>query len=90
MIKKPLKLLIGWILFIIGLIIAPLPMPIGQIIALVGLSVLVSESETVRIGVQKLRRKLPGLCRQLKRVRPHMPRFLKNLIDTTDPLHLGE
>ncbi|WP_417316697.1 PGPGW domain-containing protein [Emcibacter sp.] len=88
-VKRPVKLIVGWILFIAGVIIAPMPIPIGQITALVGLSLLVSESERVRIWVQKLRQRLPALCRQLTRVKPHLPGFLKKLIERTDPTHLN-
>ncbi|WP_321395324.1 PGPGW domain-containing protein [Emcibacter sp.] len=88
-VKRPVKLIVGWILFIAGLIIAPMPIPIGQITALVGLSLLVSESERVRIWVQKFRRRIPALCRQLTKAKPHLPAFLKNLIDRTDPAHLN-
>lgn len=88
-IKKPFILIIGWILFIVGLIIAPTPLPIGQIIALVGLSLLVSESEAVRIWVQKLRRRIPALCRRLTQASPHLPGFLRKLIELTDPIHLN-
>ncbi|MFC7048185.1 PGPGW domain-containing protein [Emcibacter nanhaiensis] len=89
-VKRPVKLIIGWILFIAGVIIAPMPIPIGQITALVGLSLLVSESEKVRVWVQKLRRRIPGLCRQLTKAKPHLPGFLKILIERTDPVHLNK
>jgi hypothetical protein len=47
-IKRPLKLLIGWVMLIVGIITAPIPIPIGQVIALIGLSILVSESHWVK------------------------------------------
>ena len=89
-IKRPLKLLIGWIMLIVGIITAPIPIPIGQIVALIGLSILVSESHWVKTKMQKLRRRLPIVGRQLMRLHPYMPRFLKKVIDETDPTHLAE
>ena len=88
--KRPLKLVFGWVMLIGGVIIAPLPLPIGQFIALVGLSLLVSESHWVKTKMQKLRRKLPIVGRQLVRMHPYLPKFLKKVIDDTDPIHLGE
>lgn len=88
--KRPLKLVFGWVMLIGGVIIAPLPLPIGQFIALVGLSLLVSESHWVKTKMQKLRRKLPIVGRQLVRMHPYLPKFLKKVIDDTDPVHLGE
>ena len=69
---------------------APIPIPIGQIVALIGLSILVSESQWVKTKRQQLRRRLPIIDRQLMRMHPYMPRFLKKVIDDTDPTHLAE
>ena len=89
-IKRPLKLIIGWVMLIVGIITAPIPVPIGQIVALIGLSILVSESHWVKTKMQKLRRRLPIIGRQLMRMHPYMPGFLKKVIDDTDPIHLAE
>lgn len=89
-IKRPVKIIVGWVMLIGGIIIAPFPLPIGQFIALVGLSLLVSESHWVKTKMQKLRRKVPIVGRQLQRIHPHMPKFLKKVIDDTDPTHLAE
>ena len=89
-IQRPIKLIIGWTMLIIGIITAPVPIPIGQIVALIGLSILVSESQWVKTKMQQLRRRLPIIGRQLMRMHPYMPRFLKKVIDDTDPTHLAE
>jgi len=88
-IKRPVKLVLGWILFIAGLIIAPMPIPIGQITALIGLSLLVSESRAIRRWIQILRIKWPYLSRQMKKIHPHMPKFIKKVIERTDPRFLA-
>ena len=87
-IKRPLKLVVGSVMFVVGIITAPFPLPIGQFVALIGL--LVSESHWLKTKMQKLRRRLPLIGRQLQRVHPHMPKFLKKVIDDTDPVHLAE
>ena len=89
-IKRPIKLIIGWVMLIVGIITAPIPIPIGQIVALIGLSILVSESHWVKTKMQRLRRRIPIIGRQLKLLHPYMPRFLKKVIDDTDPAHLAE
>lgn len=77
-------------MLIVGIITAPIPIPIGQLIVLIGLSILVSESHWVKTKMQKIRRRLPVIGRQLKRMHPYMPGFLKKVIDDTDPAHLAE
>ena len=79
-IKRPLKLVVGSVMFVVGIITAPFPLPIGQFVALIGLSLLVSESHWLKTKMQKLRRRLPLIGRQ----------FLKKVIDDTDPVHLAE
>ena len=87
--KKPLKLFIGTVMFVVGVITAPIPLPIGQIIALIGLSILVSESKWVKTNAQKMRRKIPIFSRQLISMHPYLPKFLKKVVDYTDPTHLA-
>ncbi len=86
--KRPIKLAVGWLFFLIGLIMAPLPLPLGQLIALIGLSLLVSESYVICMFARKLRRNFPFASRMMDRVKPYMPGFLKSTIEDTDPKHL--
>lgn len=88
--KRPIKLAVGWLLVLIGLITAPLPLPLGQLVTLVGLSLLISESYAIRMFTRKLRRNYPILNRLMDRVKPYMPAFLKSTIDETDPRHLSQ
>jgi len=89
-IRKPLKLVAGSVLFVIGIITAPAPLPIGQFFALVGLSLLISESSWIKIRIQKIRRRLPFIDQQLQRMHPYLPKFLKKVIDDTDTGNLAE
>lgn len=77
-------------MLIVGVITAPIPLPIGQFVALIGLSILVSESHWVKVKTQKLRRSIPAFCRQLTRIHPYLPKFLKKVIEETDPANLAE
>lgn len=89
-IKRPVKLAVGSLFFLTGMILAPLPLPFGQLVALIGLSLLVSESYMVRMFTRKLRRNYPALSRALSRLKPYMPGFLKSTIDETDPRYLQQ
>lgn len=83
-------LALGWFLLIFGIITAPIPLPIGQFIALIGLSILVSKSPRIQKGCQTLRRKIPMLCTGLKKLGylRYCPQFIKKVIEDTDPRHL--
>jgi len=86
--KRAMKLVIGWLFFLVGLITAPLPIPLGQLVALIGLSLLISESRMMRKFTQKIRRNYPRLDQMMEKVKPYLPAFLKNTIDETHPRHL--
>ncbi|HEC01842.1 MAG TPA: hypothetical protein ENI91_09125 [Sphingomonadales bacterium] len=87
--KRPIKLATGWLFVLIGLITAPLPLPLGQLLALVGLSLLVSESYMICMFTRKLRRKYALLNKLMDRIKPFVPGFLKSTIEDTDPRHLN-
>ncbi len=88
--KRPIKIAVGWLFVLIGIISAPLPLPLGQLIALVGLSLLVSESYAIRMFTRKLRRNYPFISRMMDRIKPYVPAFLKSTIEDTDPRHLNQ
>lgn len=83
--KRHAKLAIGWKLLIAGLIIAPMPIPVGQVIALTGLSILVHESELVRRWVRGLRSRYPRGNTMLNDFKARLPGFLRRVIERTDP-----
>ncbi len=87
--KRPIKLAVGWLFVLIGIISAPLPLPLGQLVALVGLSLLVSESYMIRMFTRKLRRNFPFVSRMMNHIKPYVPSFMKTTIDDTDPRHLN-
>ena len=88
--KRPIKLAVGWLFVLIGLITAPLPLPLGQLVTLIGLSLLLSESYAIRMFARKIRRNYPVISRMMERVKPYMPGFLKSTIEDTDPRHLNQ
>lgn len=80
-------LTLGWFLLIFGLITAPIPLPIGQFIALIGLSILVSHSPKIQRGVQKLRRKVTLLNKGMTYLASmrYCPLFIQDVVRKTSP-----
>lgn len=87
--KRPIKLAVGWLFVLIGILSAPLPLPLGQFLVLIGLSLLVAESYAIRMFARKLRRNFPFVSRMMDRIKPYVPTFMKTTIDETDPRHLN-
>lgn len=81
---------LGWMLFVTGAIITPLPPPFafGFILLLIGLAILSSQSKTFRRGVQYMRHRYPGLSKRLEAVKPRAPQAVKRFIHVTAPLAL--
>lgn len=84
--KRCLGLAVGWFLVIFGLLIAPLPLPIGQIMALVGLGILIGESDAIRGWVRRKRTNNPNISRKITEKGHHLPGFLDRAIKLTEPL----
>jgi len=78
-------LTLGWILVIVGLIVIPLPIPLGLLMVATGFTVLIPVSRTARRGLRAVRRSLPTFSHHLNRAAIHLPVGLRRVIDTTDP-----
>jgi len=74
-----------WLLLLAGLIVTPMPMPVGLLMITIALAILVEDSHRVRWAVTALRRRSPTLSRQLRRARERSPRGVQGIIDRTDP-----
>ncbi|MCA8909165.1 MAG: PGPGW domain-containing protein [Rhodospirillaceae bacterium] len=79
------RLIAGWVLVVAGAILAPTPIPIGWLLLIVGFSILVHESETVRGWFRRLRIRYPRFGHWLHRNKHHAPGFGRRLIELTDP-----
>jgi hypothetical protein len=83
--KKHFNRTVGWILVLLGLVIFPLPIPLGLLLIVTGLALLVRDSVTVQEWIRGLRESNPGFDQQLREIRERLPDFLKAAIDATDP-----
>lgn len=77
--------LFAWMLFIGGIVITPLPLPVGQIMALVGLAILATEIRFVRQLCRRLRRRFPRLHIALSDRQKSLPSYLGRVVALTDP-----
>jgi hypothetical protein len=81
----PARLVGGWILLVVGLIVTPLPIPVGLIMTLLGLALLVGESLLIRRLICRFRARNPRFCERLKTIRHRSPGLVRRLIELTDP-----
>lgn len=75
----------GWMLVLLGAVIAPTPVPVGLALMAVGFYLLARDSETVRRAIRAVRRRLPPLSRALNRIKHRLPGGVRSVIEVTDP-----
>ncbi len=68
-----LSVVLGAVLCVIGVILTPLPIPLGLPLVAVGLAVLISSSQLVRDWVRERRTKNPGLEHMVVGVERRLP-----------------
>lgn len=83
------RLIIGWIFVVVGVILIPLPIPAGALIAVVGLALLLPENKFLHNKLCLLRKRYQGLNKPLRKLAPHLPEYLRHGIEVTDPEHTG-
>jgi hypothetical protein len=81
----PVRLVGGWVLLVAGLIVLPLPIPLGLLMTLLGLAILVGESHLIRRLICRWRARNPRVCRRLKAMQASSPRLVRQFIELTDP-----
>jgi hypothetical protein len=85
MIKRSVNLVIGFFLVICGIVITPLPIPVGLILIVLGLSLLVPALPVLRRWLIVTRARFPNFSSKLRSIRHRLPKFARNLIDHTEP-----
>ena len=73
----------GVVIFLLGAVLLPLPIPLGLIFMVVGLAVATYNPLMLRY-MKKFRRRHPQTNRQLRRIAPHMPSFVQRFLRRTD------
>jgi flagellar biosynthesis component FlhA len=85
MIKRSAKLTLGILLILLGIMVLPLPIPLGLLSILIGLSILVSVVPAIRQWLMAARRRYRDTSSALERIKHRMPAFVRQLIDETNP-----
>jgi hypothetical protein len=75
----------GWLLVIGGGILMPLPIPVGLLLLVLGLTLLVRDNRWLRDRLRGLRARYPRLSARLRRAARHCPGWLDRLIEMTEP-----
>lgn len=79
------RLLLGICSFILGLLIVPLPIPLGWFFLLVGISLVAVEIAWVGHSVRWFRSRWDWGDRRLRQLHPISPALVKEFLDNTDP-----
>ncbi len=72
-------------LIISGMIIFPMPIPVGAAMMVVGLVLLISVSARVARCARLFRRRHPGANKIIQKVEDKLPDSLRNTLRRTDP-----
>lgn len=84
-VRRAINIAVGSVLLVLGIIIAPTPIPIGVFLIAIGLFILTRDSERAREAVRWTRRRIGALDRGLRKVEPRLPRAVARVIHVTDP-----
>jgi len=80
-----LRVVGGWLLVGSGLVLLPLPIPLGLLFVLAGVTMLAHDNRRLGAWLRRLRRRNPGFSRRLQRLEPHAPVIMRRLLKRTDP-----
>ena len=83
--RRLLALAVGWLLLLAGILITPLPLPIGLVMLVLGLAVLVRRSRFVRRRIRNLRSRYPAFSERLRRLEPKVNATIARTLRQTDP-----
>lgn len=88
---KSLSLIIGWMLFVSGLILTPLPPPFafGIFLLMPGLALLIVHSSYMRRSARYLRQKYSVVNRAVLALEARVPKQMGRVLKLTRPLAAG-
>ncbi|MCF8482249.1 MAG: hypothetical protein K9H25_17630 [Rhodospirillum sp.] len=82
---RSVRRIVGWGLILLGMILAPTPLPLGLLLMAVGLYMVARDSATARRMIRWIRRHIPILDRGLEGLHPRVGKDMKAFIDRTHP-----
>ncbi len=75
----------GWMLIAVGLVVLPLPIPLGAIMIVIGIAMVSPSSPMMRDVLRNVRVRFPSFSATLDGWAPRMPALIRILIEDTRP-----
>lgn len=85
MICRGVTLVSGVLLILMGLVILPLPIPVGLLMIILGVSLIVPAIPALGRFLTRMRRRYPVTSHKLNRISTKLPGFIRRVIRDTDP-----
>jgi hypothetical protein len=80
-----LRLVSGIILILLGIIITPLPIPIGLLLIFIGFMVVAYDSVFLKQKIRNLRKRHPRFSDRLKKLEIYTFFIIRDVLKNTDP-----
>lgn len=74
---------IAYIIIVIGLILFPMPIPVGIFFIIGGVAMLVSVNPAAQMQIARLRQKYPKVDEVMHKATKKSPRFLRHILHKT-------
>lgn len=82
---KIITILAAVCLIIVGLVVFPMPIPLGALMIVVGIVLLLSASVTAVNVVRRFRRRHPKADRVMREAEDRLPKSWKRILKRSDP-----
>ena len=82
---RPFLAILAIVLILVGLVVLPMPIPLGAIMIVTGVVLLVSTSARAAWMVRSFRQKHPGADVAIRGVEERLPAKLRQVLKRTDP-----
>ena len=89
MIRRSVTLVGGVLLIVAGLLVLPLPVPVGLLMIILGVSLLVPAIPALARFLKRIRHRYPITSQRLNLISPKLPGFVRRVIEETDPDRRG-
>ncbi len=73
------------VIIVVGAVVLPMPIPLGAIMMLTGLTILISQSPFVARQVRTFRQRNSSIDQVVRRAALHLPAKVRDILRQTDP-----
>ncbi len=82
---RALQQWMGWMLIVPGLLVLPLPIPLGLVMIIAGLALAARYDPLLQGWIRRLRARFPDASRRANRLHRYLPFRLRRVLVSTDP-----